>query len=243
MSGVAKYGVRKRRRVYPVRRRGATTRAPSRWSTYGAAGLQLARDVMYLKTLINSEPHNHYVQSANNFSWNGIIVSLSDVPAGDSDQERTGTRVLPRFLNVNWRATWAGQNTVVRVMLFRYWGEASSDGAPAVTVAEVLRTSGTQFAPYTHLNDDNTGPRGDRDRRIEVLRSVLLNLDGVARQSEVCNWDVNVNGMAVNKKEHIDYTDMDTHQPISGGFYMLFIGNVADNASYHLESKLVFYDN
>lgn len=216
---------------------------PSRWVTYGNAGKQLARDVMYLKTLINSEPHNHYVQSANNYNWNGIIVSLSDVPSGDSDQERTGTRILPRFLNVNLRVTWASQNTVVRVILFRYWGEASSDGAPNVTVGEVLRTSGTQYAPYTHLNDDNTGPKGDRDRRIEVLRSELVNLDGVQKQSEVFQWDVKVNGMNVNKKEHIDFTDMVTHQPISGGFYLLFINNVVDNGSYHFESKMTFYDN
>jgi len=228
------------KRPYPLRKKNVP---PSRWVTYGNAGKQLARDVMYLKTLINSEPHNHYVQSANNFNWNGIIVSLSDVPAGDSDQERTGTRILPRFLNVNLRSTWTGQNTVVRIILFRYWGESSSDGAPSVSVSEVLRTSGTQFAPYTHLNDDNTGPRGDRDRRIEVLRSELLNLDGVQKQSEVFQWDVQVNGLHVNKKEHIDFTDMDTHQPISGGFYILFINNVADNGSYHMESKMTFYDN
>lgn len=242
MSGVAKYrgGVkRKRTGSYAVRRRAP----PSRWSVYGSAGRQLARDVMYLKTLINSEPHNHYVQSANNYNYTGIIVSLSDVPVGDASTERTGNRLLPRYLNVNWRVTWSGATTMARVILFRYWGEATDDAAPVVTVDAVLRSSGTQYAPLTHLNDDNTGPRGDRDRRIEVLRNVLFDLDGVKQISEVCNWDVEVNGMNARKKEHIDYTNASTLQPISGGFYMLFIQNVVTNGSYVLESKMTFYDN
>lgn len=237
MSAVAKYGVRKRKRYVYKRRT-----PPSRWGVYKAAGSQLARDVLYLKTLINSEPHNHYVQSANNYNWDGIIVSLCDVPVGDAASERTGNRVLPRFLNVNVRTTFNGGSTYCRVMLFRYWGESAS-AAPAVTVGEVLRTTGTQFAPLTHMNEDITGQKGDRNRRIEVLRSVLLTLDGTEKTAETWTWDVEMNGMGVSKKEHMEWRSSATEEPLSGGLYMLFIGSAVGNGAYQLESKLVFYDN
>lgn len=206
--------------------------------------MQLARDVMYLKTLINSEPHNWYTNQANNFNYNGIVVSLCNVTQGDAEVDRTGNRILPRYMNVKWQVTSGTVNNMVRVILFRYWGEATS-AAPGVTVAEVLRTTalGTVQAPLAHLNEDNTGPKGDRARRIEVHRNELINLDEVERRCYVCDWDVEVNGMYVNKKEHIEYRSGATEEPISGGFYMLFIGASATNDSYQLESKLTFYDN
>lgn len=216
--------------------------APSRWSVYGGAGKQLVKDVMYLKTLINSEPHNHYVSSANNFSYNGIIVSLSDVVQGDTSNHRSGNRVLPRWANVRWWVNAGTAGQFVRVILFRYWGESTS-AAPSVTVAEVLKTVGNQFAPLSHLNDDNTGPKGDRARRIEVLRSELFTIDSVERNTMCGSWDVEMNGMGVSKKEHMEWRSSTTEDPTSGGVYALFITNTATNASYALESKLTFYDN
>lgn len=237
MSAVMPY---KRKRVVYKRKRVA---APSRWGVYGAAGMQLAKDVLYLKSLINSEPHNFYVQSANNFNWAGIVVPLSNVQQGVTDNDRTGNRVLPRYLNVNVRVSSGEPNQYVRVLLFRYWGEATS-ASPTVTVAEVLRDTGTQFSPLTHLNDDNTGPKGDRTRRIEVLRTAMVNLDQIEARAACLTWDVEVNGMTVQRKDHIEFGDnIGWQQPISGGFYMIFITNSVTNCAYQLESKLVFYDN
>lgn len=136
----------------------------------------------------------------------------------------------------------ANNGAMIRIMLFRYWGEASS-AAATVTVAEVMRDVGSQFSALSHLNEDNVGPRGDRTRRIEVLRNELVSVDQTERKAAVGMWDVEVNGMHVTKKEHIEWRDSVTAEPISGGFYMLFIGRFALNEEYRLESKLVFYDN
>lgn len=235
--------VQYKRRKYNYKRK-RPANPPSRWSTYGAAGWQLAKDVMYLKTLINSEPHNHYVDSSNNFNWAGTVVSLSAVPVGDTGEDRTGNRVLPRFAHLRMHVQNAEQQNYVRVMLFRYWGDATS-AVPVVTPAEVLRTVGTQFAPLSMLNEDNTGPRGDRARRIEVLKNVLLNLDSTQASSAVLDWDVEMNGMQVDKKEHMEWADAvgQPTDPISGGLYLLFISNSATNCAYQVASKLVFYDN
>lgn len=181
----------KRKRTYQVKRR-YTKPAPSRWSIYGSAGKQLAKDVLYLKTLINSEPHRFETFGTNNFNWNGLIFSLSDVPM---------------FSN------------------------------------EILENIGTTYAPLSHLNDDNVGPKGDRQRRIEVHRSVLLNLDRTERSAEVGNWDVEVNGMNTQRKEHMEWRGVPTEQPISGGFYLMVIGDSVANGSFKFDSKLVFYDN
>lgn len=230
------------KRKYPVRKRRYTKPAPSRWSIYGSAGKQLAKDVLYLKTLINSEPHRYETFGTNNFNWTGLIFSLCDVPQGDQDTQRTGNRILPRYLNVSWQVVGAEANSVVRILLFRYWGETTS-AAPAVIPNEILENIGTTYAPLSHLNDDNVGPKGDRQRRIEVHRSLLLNIDRTERSAEVGNWDVEVNGMNTQRKEHMEWRGVPTEQPISGGFYLMVIGDSVANGSFKFDSKLVFYDN
>jgi len=133
-------------------------------------------------------------------------------------------------------------NNIARVMLFRYWGESPAT-APNVTVAEIMQNSGTQFAPLSHLNTDITGQKGDRNRRIEVLRNEVVNLDQVERRSYTCEWDVQMNGMGTEPKEHIEYRSATTEEPLSGGIYILFIGKSATNDAFTMVSKLTFYDN
>lgn len=198
---------------------------------------------MYLKSLVNTEPHRKYIQDANNFNYNGYIVSLSSVASGTGADQRTGQRALPRYVNVNWKVFAGEDNSVIRVMLFRYWGEATSDTGPSVTPAEVLRTVGTSYTPYAHLNEDNCGSKGDRQRRIEVLRSEMFAVDNQERRLVTGCWDVEMNGMNVQKKEHIEWPGSATTEPISGGVYMLFASSTLTNAGMQMESKLVFYDN
>lgn len=232
--GVAPYSRKRKRYVKP--------RVVSRWGTYAAAGHQVLKDVMYLKTLINSEPHNHFVQSANNFNWNGFVVSLCNVPQDDTNGGRTGNRILPRFLNLNVHIENGSNNNVIRVIVFRYWGEASG-AFPLVTPAEVLRTIGTSYCPLSHLNEDNVGPRGDRTRRIEVLRNEFVSLDNIERRCLALKFDIEMNGVAVSRKEHIEFRSSATEDPISGGVYILFAGKYAVNDGFILESKMTFYDN
>lgn len=232
--GVAPYS-RKRKRY-------AKPRVVSRWGTYAAAGHQVLKDVMYLKTLINSEPHNHFVQASNNFNWAGNVVSLCNVPQDDTENGRTGNRVLPRYLNLNIHIENGNNNNLIRVMVFRYWGETTS-AAPAVTAAEVLRTVGSAYCPLSHLNEDNVGPRGDRTRRIEVLRNEMVSVDNIEKRCIAFHFDIEMNGMNVAKKEHIEWRSSATEDPISGGIYVLFAGKYLGNDGYAFESKLTFYDN
>lgn len=216
---------------------------------YAPAVKQLASDVMYLKGIINSEPHIHTVQSANNFNYAGIIVSLCNVPVGDDSNNRTGERLLPRYLSINLQfgasSAYASTYMHIRYIIFRYWGEASS-AAATVTPSEVLSTTGSAYAAMSHLNPDNTGSKRDRSRRIEVLRSELLSVCKGNDTGQHCKMiNIEMNGKNTNSKEHIQFRNNVTGEPISGGIYILFINDTAGatDGAYQLESKLTFYDN
>lgn len=233
---LVKYGKRAIKRYPAVRKR---------YNVYAPAVKQLASDVMYLKGLINSERKYHVLQASNNYDYNGLIFSLADIPQGDAAINRDGNSILPRYLSVNYvigATNSASTPIVIRMILFRYWGEATS-GTPSVTTSEILSTTGTQFAPLSHLNDNNTGSKGDRERRIEVLRNDLYSFDLVDKRDVTGSYNITMNNG--NLKEHIKYDAAATSQPTSGGLYILVISNDATstNARFTFESKLTFYDN
>lgn len=227
----------------PYRRKYSKYR-PNRIQTYGRAGKQLYRDIKYIKTLVNAEMHAFTLATTNNFDATGIVVSLNDIAVGDDDINRTGTSVLPRFqsvnLHVNKKLTGPDHETF-RVILFRYWGEAAS-ATPNVTVSEVLQS----VDPLSFLNDANTGSKGDRERRIEVSKSVLFTLDNVANTSRTWKWNVRINGPNKKVKDHLKFRGTSTEGPTAGGFLILFISDnatAANESNFGLNAKINFYDN
>lgn len=239
---LAKYG-KMAIKKYPAARK--------RYRVYAPAVKQLASDVMYLKGLINSEPKFHVTQSGNNVDWNGAVVSLCDIPTGDTSTNRDGDRILPRYFSINMHCGRASGATsahlTARVIIFRSWIENPSTIAPVVTPSEVLTGAslGTLYAPITHLNANMTGSRGDRNRRIEVLRNELIQFTANDNPSQTLHYNIEMNGKNKQKKEHIEYNTAGTIQPTSGGLFILFVtDNVTSGEFYYqLESKLTFYDN
>ena len=230
----------------PYKRR-YNRKKPGRVQIYGQAGKQLYKDVMYLKSLVNAEMHYHLDNFSGNIDTTGTVISLNDVPQGDDDNNRTGTSILPRWQGINFHvnkkitATGTVDHETIRVILFRYWGE-SSDALPSVIPGDVLAV----VDPLSFLSQNNTGSKGDRERRIEVHKSKLFTLDSVADTSRTYKWNVQINGVNNKPKEHIKYLSEVTGEPLSGGFYLLFIsdnGTGANKASYTIRSKLNFYDN
>lgn len=222
-----------------------------RVNIYGKAGLQLYKDVKYIKGLINSEPHQHVVQSSSNFSYTGDMISLSSIPTGDNYNNRTGNRVLPRYLSINCTvggtttlaAATAGTRETIRVIVLRSWIDNGTT-AGSLSPSEVLETTGSSYAPLSHLNEAITGPKRDRNRRIEVLRNELFVVDNMGTNfTHTYQWNIQMNGG--NIKEHIEFPDSATSEPNSGGIYIMFISDssLSTEAQYQLESKLTYYDN
>lgn len=238
---LAKYAVKK----YPAVRR--------RYKVYYPAIRQLGKDVMYLKGLINSEPKFHPVTSSNNFNYAGTVLSLCDIPQGDDGASRDGNRVLPRYFSVNVHINkaidsgYAGgtttNHTTVRMIIFRWWGEAVGAAGTSPTPAEILGTVSDQYAPLRHLSSKITGSKGDRCRRIEVHRNEMFTLDQISKTSMDFSFNIKLNG-GKKPKEHMEYNSSATAPPTDGGFFILFISDVlGTDVSYYLESKVVFYDN
>lgn len=206
---------------------------------------RLDMDVRYLKTLVNSEIHHHQLTLANNIDNNGVIFNLCRVPTGDSVGDRSGTSILPRYMTINFhvnKSLTGPAHETFRVMLFRYWG-SETDAAPAVAVGDIFDSANT---PNSMLEADNTGKRGDRERRIEVHKSKYFTLDNVSDTSRTWKWNVQINGMNKNVKEHIKYRSTTTEDPVSGGFYLVAIsdnGTGANKAALEGISKLGFHDN
>ncbi len=174
------------------------------------------------------------------------MLYICDIAQGDTAINRTGSTVLPRFQSINLTlqkniTANAPEIEVYRIMLFRYWGEGT-EATPLVEVSDVLQ--GAQ--PYSFLNADNTGGRGERERRIEVHKSKFFQLDKIHKPHMTYKWNVKVNGLNKKTKDHIKFASSATEQPVSGGFYLLVIsdnGVMNEHSVLSFNSKINFYDN
>lgn len=224
---------------------------PGRIQIYGAAGKQLYKDVMYLKTLINSEPKYHDSFFSTTFNYAGYMTpNISTIAQGDGDNNRDGNRILPRFLTLRGsvRRSLSGtvtEHTVCRIIVFRWWGEDPNAVGVAPVPGDIIEGVSDAYSPYKPLSDRVTGPKGDRNRRIEVHRTELFTLDSVSRTSYDFDYNIQINGPGKKNKEHIEFYNNTTAPPTSGGFYLMIIGNHATSADTTMTgmSKLVFYDN
>lgn len=206
---------------------------------------RLTKKVNYLSSVVNSELKYHETVVTYNIDGAGTIIGFNNIVQGDSEANRTGNTVLPKFLTLNMCAkvnTELNTPECVRVIVFRYWGEGT-DSAPSVTVGDILDT----LNPLSFLNDHNTGSKGDRERRIQIHKSLLFGL--YERANGVKTWKLNI---AVNKangkpKEHMKFRSGATEDAISGGFYVLIIGETltggVNKNVMEVRGKLKFYDN
>lgn len=222
-----------------------------RVNVYAPAVKQLANDVLYLKGLINSEPKSFNLTSSNNINYNGVVVSLCDIPQGDLASTRDGNRILPRYLNLKFHINRAvsgatATHTTMRFIIFRWWGESPNALGVAPTPSDILHSTlvGTQYAPLAQLNGEITGAKGDRARRIEVHRNGQITLDSVSKTSMDEEFNITLNGGNA-PKEHMEYQSATTAPPTSGGFYILFINDnaVSTDSAYYLSSRITYYDN
>lgn len=215
------------------RRRRYRRKPRSRWQVYGAAGKQLWRDVNYLRSLVNAELHHKdYSFTANSISSSGVINNLGEIAIGDNINNRTGNKVLPRWLSANFQLYNTVANDFVRIIFFQ-WLENS---VPAVT--DILANSD----PYSFLADESTGNR--RDRSIRVLKNITRTIvSGQDKEVQQFHINVDLNPVRTKIKTHIEFKGSET-DGIHGQVYMLMIGTQAVNTSFFSgRTKLTFYDN
>lgn len=202
---------------------------------YGKAGYQLAKDVMYLKSVINSELH-YYVHTISSLSVSstGGIVHLTPIGVGDTAILRTGDSILPKYLNVkfNIHNANAGQRDTCRVIFFM-WKEMTT---PSIT--DILHSA----SPYAHYAVNSTGVR--RDRLINVLYDKTFTVvNGTAKENVSAKCDLQMNRPGVKQPVHIKYAGTGTTNEMNG-IYMAVIGLEPTNYSLmNGEAKFQYYDN
>jgi hypothetical protein len=115
---------------------------------------------------------------ANNVSWSGVVMSVSDVTQGDSDTTRDGDRLLPKDLSL--RGTWVISDTtnVCRVILFR-WLPSSTPAVSDIVTSNYVGTTAAAFSPLTH----------DTRQQYKILADQICILD-VSHTVRLLNWNL-----------------------------------------------------
>lgn len=220
----------------PTYRRKRRPYKQSRFKVYSRAGRQLFRDVQYLKGIINAEVKNHYVDINNNVTSTGVIHALSSIVQGDSQNQRDGAKVFPRWLQI--RGTFSNTNVddTIRCIIFR-WAENSLP-----TVAGILY--GT---PHPHSFYDEVVTGNKEDRTLNVLFDDRWNfVQGQSNEIQEKTMTMDLNPPANNRKIHIEWDNPAVGQPTMNGLYMLLIGTQAAGANEGhslIKTKLSYYDN
>lgn len=207
-----------------------------RWNIYGKAAGQMFNDVMYLKSIINSELHAHSGSfTALTMPSIGGVVHLSAVGQGDTVNTRSGNSILSKYLNVNFCIS---QNNLlltdsVRV-IFVIWKKNTTP-----TITDILETS----SPWSHYNRQNV--RGDvRDRDCVILSDRTYTLiQGTEKQCVNTTVDLRMNSPGVKNPLHMIFNGASTTGE-RNGLFMLYVGTLALNFSL-MDGKYMFkfYDN
>lgn len=221
-----------RRRPRYRRRRRYTPRSTGFFNTskftpqkaYSMA-VQAAKDIWYIKGLINSEMHkldNGASITPSNSNAQSLIP-LAALERGDGDDQRTGNSVFVRSVNGNifFEKNTSATFTYVRMMIVIDTQEVA-DGTPSV--AAVLQSD---YA--SHLNTTTVG-------RFKVLASKVITLN-----SNVPSRNHKIN---LPMRHHIRYNGSATTDTQRGQIYLLFISSEATNTPtcrYNL--RLSYHDN
>lgn len=220
----------RRRPVYRKKKR-------SRFTNYKHGGQQLYKDVMYIKSLVNSELHYDYSSYSTTIDTTGQMFHLSAISQGDGISNRSGNSVLPRYLQVQFILlnTTTSIFDTVRVMIFR-WKDNSTP-----TVAQVFEDSSNPV--YSPLNDNISG--NIRDRQIDVIKNKVFVVGDqcINNGGTYYKKQFDLNPPNKNIKDHIKFNDTATTDEV-GGIYMLMIGTQSVNTT-NLRGmhKLSFHDN
>ncbi len=204
---------------------------PGRFQVYSSAGKQLMQDVLYLKSLINSEMHFYNTNLSHFPTTAGLVTHLSSISIGDDADKRTGDYVLPRYLEFRLRIIAGSTDCCLRMVVFR-WNQATT---PAVlSVLEALRT--TSF--YTRKYQGSHGDTGVFD----ILCDKTWTVSDQWQPVLLPIFDCEINNPK-SPPRHIHFDGISTTDPIGGLYYILISDDAAGLTQVSVEARLHYLDN
>lgn len=210
-------------RVYS-RRRGMPSSAP----TYGQIFSKVAKDVAYLKGLVNSELKHKSASYTTAVDSSGVIVNLAQVSQGDTGTTRDGSYIRLRslILKGHWTINASATRTECRVIVF-VWKRV---GEVAPTVADILASASTVGLPE-YNNIENMRILWDKTTDLSITGNQKL---GFSKR------------ISLNLKQHYKGADTggDWTELVENGLGMLLISDEATNTpTPNINFRVFFRDN
>lgn len=225
------------KKKYYRRRRRYTRRPRSRWSTYGAAGKQLWKDVKMLKSIVNVEEKYHDNTLTTTTTDNIQKAELNLIPRGDGAQERDGREVKAiKFMatgSIKHNSSGNPSQTVRLLVVCRVQNPDTNSG---IIVTDILQgnTAPTGAAAITAFYN-KTKMKGYRvllDKKITVStdypeKYFFFKMPG--------QWHMRFDGQATPTVSNVPYNICQ----------LLHVGDqtTANYPSIRFNSRLIYVDN
>jgi hypothetical protein len=207
-----------------------------RFQAYSSAGKQLFQDVMYLKSLINSELH--FADGNNSFTPppSGVVQHITAIAQGDLRSERSGDYVLPRYvefrLQITVNAVTANQRmSTIRFIAFRW-------NSPTTPTAASILSITSPLSPYTAATQGAHGDTGVFDILCDKVYTVSPQWQMI--QSPVIDCELS---NPQRPSQHVHFDGSSTTAPIGGLYYLLVSSDVTSSSDVSVVHRLHWYDN
>ena len=190
-----------------------------------AMAVQAAKDIWYLKGLVNSEMLHNQSLGSTTVSSTGVMTLLNGMAQNDTSSGRTGNSILMRNVHLRLGFEQAAAATLTTYRIILLWDtQQIGDTSPAVT--DVLETA----SPYSPLATANAG-------RFKILKSWFFTTDDNKTQTKLieCYKDFRV---------HTRYNGVANTDIQKNGLYLLAISDQATNVPvYKYSWKVGYHDN
>lgn len=144
---------------------------------YGKPSKNFSRKVKRVLTKA-AEKKFHDVSQAGSVSVTStpVLVDLSSISAGDTDQTRDGDQLTIRSIHLKYQLVAGDSTNIVRIILFQWFMDtAVAGGGP--TAANILQSTTNSMSSYTH----------DTRFQYKILDDKIVSLDTSSRDSYTLN--------------------------------------------------------
>lgn len=192
----------------------------------------LAKDIWYLKGLVNAEKKYHDGSLAYtnvDYSGTSTLLSLTDISQGDSQSTRDGLSCFVRHVSINGQIVnnVSASSAIVRVIVFK-----DKNANPAtVAVSDLLQNSGASTSVIARMKYP------EARYRFQVLsdKKHTLNTAGVVHKTFAINLPM---------RHHVRYTGSAGTDLGKGHIYVLVISDLLANLPIcQLSWRVMYYDN
>lgn len=192
---------------------------------------QVAKDVWYLKGLVNAEKHYHDYSTVTSATQAGVVINLSAIAQGDTETTRTGNSIFARslYLQMAVNASTTPTYTQFRYMIFI--DRNANPSSPPSAGSDILENTGSAYVTVSPLKFP------EARNRFTILQDkhfTFSNTGSTAKYIKVYK----------KMRHHIKYVGTLGTDEGKGQIYMLLCSNDATYPpSVTLTSRLMYMDN